>query len=387
MLTATIHTQISDIPASQWDTLRTDDNPFTRHAFLNALETSGCVGDESGWQPLHMALRRNDQVVAVMPLYLKYHPWGEYVFDWAWEEAWAQYGEEYYPKLVTAIPFTPSVGPRLLYDATQVSLNDSITAMTQAVRQLCEEHGLSSWHTLFIPDPIRHHYQNQSLLLRKGCQYHWYNRGYQQFDDFLNTMTSKRRKTIKRERRRRLEQGITLNTLVGQDITAEHLTHFYDFYQLTYLKRGRQGYLNQAFFQQLRQDMPEQLVLVMAYHHQHAVAGALSFQDSHNLYGRYWGCLEEYDSLHFETCYYQGIDYCIDQGLQHFDAGAQGEHKIQRGFEPIATWSAHWIETAMFRPAITHYVTEEQQQMTLHIEELRQQLPFNEEALSKQRQV
>lgn len=383
MRTVTIHTQIGDIPASQWDGLRTDDNPFTRHAFLHALERSGCVGGETGWQPLHLALHQGDKLVAAMPLYLKYHPWGEYVFDWVWEEAWAQYGEDYYPKLVTAIPFTPSVGPRLLFDATQLSLDDSIAAMTQASRQLCEEHNLSSWHTLFIPPTTRHHYQHQSLLLRQGCQYHWYNRGYQQFDDFLNTMTAKRRKTVKRERRRCVEQEITLKTLVGHDITEAHLTQFYHFYQLTYLKRGRQGYLNQAFFQQLRQTMPEQLVLVMAYHHQEAVAGALSFKDRHHLYGRYWGCLEEYDSLHFETCYYRGIDYCIDQGLQHFDAGAQGEHKIQRGFEPIATWSAHWIELPVFRQAIKHYVETEQQQMTQHIQQLRQRLPFHRSSAEK----
>lgn len=377
MQTVTIHTQIREIPASQWDGLRCDDNPFTRHAFLEALESSGCVGGDSGWQPLHLTLHQGDQRVAAMPLYLKYHPWGEYVFDWAWEEAWTQYGEDYYPKLVTAIPFTPSVGPRLLYNPTQISLDHSIGAMTQAIRQLCEEHRLSSWHTLFMPPTTRHHYQAQSLLLRQGCQYHWYNRGYHSFDDFLNTMTAKRRKTVKRERRRCIEQAITLQTLAGHEITAAHLTHFYHFYQLTYLKRGRQGYLNQDFFQQLRQTMPEQLVLVMAYHHQEAVAAALSFRDQHHLYGRYWGCLDEYDSLHFETCYYRGIDYCIDQGLQHFDAGAQGEHKIQRGFEPIATWSAHWIETAMFRQAIKHYVETEQQQMTQHIEQLRQRLPFH----------
>lgn len=380
MVDIKIHASIAELPGAQWNALRQDDYPFMSHEFLLALESTQCVCAETGWQPMHLAIENESgQLTAVMPLYLKSHPWGEYVFDWSWEDAWHHYGLEYYPKLVTSIPFTPSVGPRILFDPS-IYTQERITALfTDAVRQLCRQQGFSSWHGLFIKPSTLPDFTSNQLLAREGCQYHWFNRGYRDFDDYLGTFTSRKRKTVRKERRRIEEQGIHLETLEGNAITPQQLTQFYRFYRLTYLKHGQRGYLSESFFQQLLNTMPDQLLLVLAFHEGHPVAGALSLKDSQSLYGRYWGCTEEFDDLHFETCYYRGLDYCIANGLKHFDSGAQGEHKIARGFEPIPTWSVHWIESPLLRPAVEQFVTEEQQEMELQIEELKTRLPFHQQ--------
>ncbi|SDH87401.1 hypothetical protein SAMN04488136_13341 [Vibrio xiamenensis] len=379
MPTLRIHHQINEIDSNQWDALCDNDYPFLRHAFLLALEESGCVCDDTGWHPLHLSLHQDDQLIAAMPLYLKTHSWGEYVFDWSWQEAWQQAGYEYFPKLVTAIPFTPSTGPRLIYARDKITFDEVLTLFVSTVRELCDEHKFSSWSGLFIPSDSLPTWQSAQLMTRQDCQFHWYNRGYQNFDDFLQTFTSRKRKNVRKERAKIASQNIQLRYYHGEDITPDLLDVFFDFYQLTYLKHGHYGHLNKDFFSRLITCMPEQIVLVMAYIDERPVAAAWSFKDTTTLYGRYWGCEQEFDSLHFETCYYQGIEYCIAHSLDHFDPGAQGEHKIQRGFEPIATWSVHWIATAPFRTAVERFLQQEQQYMQDKMVELASYLPFHQQ--------
>jgi len=376
MLSLKIHHQISEINQADWNRLCGTDYPFLRYEFLHALEATGCVGPEQGWQPLHLSVERAGEIVAVMPLYLKSHSWGEYVFDWAWADAYQQHGMDYYPKLVTAIPFTPAQGPRLGHS---IALEELAPTITQGLKELCQKTGASGWHTLFPEPQIKNSLQDQQLLTRLGSQYHWFNNSFSCFDDFLATFNSRKRKNLRKERTKVQQQGVELTTLSGHEISDTALQQFYRFYQMTYLKRGRQGYLTPEFFEQLRAQIPDQLVLVMASVDQRPVAAALSLRSDDTLYGRYWGCLEEYDSLHFETCYYQGIEYCIREGLTRFDPGAQGEHKIQRGFQPVETWSCHWIQDNDFRPAIARFLNEEEQAMRAQITELTGWLPFRQD--------
>ncbi len=308
-----IFPRIRDIDPAVWNGIAGTTYPFLRHEFLAALEQSGSVGADAGWEPCHVLVQENGVVVALMPMYTKHNSYGEYVFDWAWADAYHRHGVQYYPKLVTAIPYTPASG-------------------------------------LLAGLPLGE---------RLGCQYHWFNRDYRDFDEFLGRFVSRKRKNIRRERRRVAEQGITLRRIAGPDIQASEMEAFYDFYQATYLKRGQRGYLTPEFFYQLRDSMAGQLLLVMAYQDDRAIAAALCMVGDDTLYGRYWGCFEEYECLHFETCYYQGIEYCIERGLARFDPGAQGEHKILRGFEPIETHSLHWIRHPAFRAAIEDFLHRE----------------------------
>ncbi|MBY4675305.1 GNAT family N-acetyltransferase [Marinobacterium arenosum] len=376
MLNIHVHHSLDEIDAHCWNALCGTDYPFLRHEFLQALEQSGSVCAETGWQPLHLRLEQDGSTVAVMPLYLKSHSYGEYVFDWAWADAYQQHGLDYYPKLVTAIPFTPAWGPRLgsrLPDAELMPL------LAQGLKTLAERTGASSWHGLFPSPAQQQAWVAEGLLPRLGCQYHWFNEDYRSFDDFLAHCSSRKRKNLRKERQKIVRHGVKLRRLSGEQISDAQLAQFYRFYQLTYLKRGRRGYLTAEFFQLLRERMPQQLLLVLAEYQDQPVAGALSLRSSDTLYGRYWGCLDEFDSLHFETCYYQGIEYCIEQGLKRFDPGAQGEHKIQRGFRPIETWSCHWIREPGFRAAIEQYLAEEAALVREQIEELSELLPFRKE--------
>ncbi|NVK41666.1 MAG: N-acetyltransferase [Oceanospirillaceae bacterium] len=369
-----IYSRLDEIDQRDWDHLCGTDYPFLRYDFLEALERSGSVTPETGWQPLHLVAYRAGTAVAAMPLYLKSHSWGEYVFDWSWADAYRRHGLDYYPKLLTAIPFTPAWGPRIgCQDGDSARW---LPAMLDAVQQVAERFGASSWHGLFVDPPLRQAMAATDLTLRLGSQYHWFNDGYCDFDDFLARFASRKRKNIRRERQKVSDQAIRLRRIEGDAITERQLSTFYDFYQATYLKRGRQGYLTPDFFRLLRARMPEQLLLVLAERNGEAVAGALSLRSSTTLYGRYWGCLDEYDSLHFETCYYQGIEYCIEKGLDRFDPGAQGEHKIQRGFRPVETWSGHWIAHPGFADAIASAMAEERELMRKQIEELTGWLPF-----------
>jgi predicted N-acyltransferase len=366
------------VDRDDWNAVAGGDYPFLRHEFLLALEESGCTTAESGWQPCHVTLRRAGELIALMPLYLKSHSYGEYVFDWSWAEAWHRHGQDYYPKLLTAIPFTPATGPRLCV-ADDENRHEMTTALFAAVQKLAEDQGLSSWHVLFPTAEEAGQLETLGATTRVGSQFHWFNRGYGSFDDFLGEFNSRKRKSLKRERRRVREQGISLETLEGADVGEADWERFYRFYQMTYAKRsGHGGYLNREFFLQVGDNLPERCVMVVARLEGKPIAGSLCFRSENTLFGRYWGCVEELDCLHFEACYYQGIDYCIRNGLERFDPGAQGEHKIQRGFEPIRTRSSHWIADPGFARAIADFTRRESLHTDAYIDQASSYLPFRE---------
>ena len=369
---------LATMSAGEWDRVAGMDYPFLRHRFLLGLEETGCTTADSGWQPCHVVLRRGEDAIAVMPMYLKSHSYGEYVFDWSWADAWQRSGLDYYPKLVSAIPFTPATGPRLC-----IGQGEDVAAITatvlQAIQQLANKRGISSWHILFPVESVSEELLQLGLHQRVATQFHWFNDGYESFDDFLSTFSSRKRKNLRRERKRVVEQGLRLETRTGGEIQAKHWQQFYTFYQLTYAKRsGHGGYLTREFFTQTAAAMGDQVVLVMAYHGDHPVAGALYFRSSDTLFGRYWGCEREFDCLHFEACYYQGIEYCIANGLQRFDPGAQGEHKIQRGFHPVHTYSNHWIADAQLSAAVGDFTRRELAHVEAYKEQAATLLPFKQ---------
>ncbi|MBL4819848.1 MAG: N-acetyltransferase [Gammaproteobacteria bacterium] len=369
---------ITEVDAQTWNTLVSNESPFLKHEFLLALEQTGCTIRATGWQPHHAIVCHSEadtSVVAVSPLYLKFNSFGEYVFDWSWADAFGKAGVNYYPKFLTAIPFTPCASSRILHDEN-VSQNAVLDALKLAIQSVAEQTGVSSWHVLFPTQAESEALGKHGMSRRKGCQFHWFNRGYQDFDDYLQALNSRKRKNIRKERRSVTGQGIQFETIEGPDITERQWKHFYDFYQSTYLVRGREGYLNQEFFLQVGRTMPKNLVLILAKVGSQPIAGALFFKGGSRLYGRYWGSMEEYQFLHFETCFYQGIDYCIRHGLQQFDAGAQGERKIQRGFEPIETWSNHWISNANFSSAINDFLKQESRYVGSYMAEAEKLLPF-----------
>lgn len=355
--------RLTDIDSVQWNALVGDDYPFIRHEFLSALEETGAVAGPTGWQPAHLVVMDGKTLLALMPLYLKAHSRGEYVFDQTWAQAYHSHGLSYYPKYLTAIPFTPCQGPRLLvktgFDSTPI-----IERLINFIGKLMQDQRVSSWHCLFPDQFLQNTLQNRGCIIREDVQFQWFNRNYRSLDDFLQTLTASKRKMIKRERRKISEQGIRLHRIEGSAITDADWQMFYRFYASTYLKRHAMPYLNLAFFQQLAATIPETMHLVVAIKAAIPVAAALFFVGADTLYGRYWGCEEDYDALHFETCYYQGIEYCIEQGLLRFDSGAQGEHKIARGFEPVTSYSAHWIQDRQFSQAIADFVARER----LHVD-------------------
>jgi len=368
---------MAQVDCKVWNRLAGDAYPFLRHEFLSALEQSASVSEQTGWEPAHLLVMEADELVAFMPLYLKRHSWGEYVFDQQWAQAYRQQGVDYYPKGLTAIPMTPCQGARIVVKAAL----DPI-AVTQLlvdfIKQNAEKLGISSWHCLFPVEQQAERLQSLGLSIREGVQFHWFNRGYSDFNDFLQTLNAGKRKMLKRERRRVGEQGVSLLRIAGPDVTEGQWRAFFQFYTMTYIKRGMQPYLNPAFFQQIAATLAERLLLVLAVKDDKYIAAALSFVGADTLYGRYWGCHEQYNSLHFEVCYYQGLDYCIEHGLTRFDSGAQGEHKIARGFEPITTYSAHWLKEARFAKAIEHFLVREQQATRLYKQDAATYLPFKQ---------
>ena len=374
---------INDCSPKQWDDLFNTDYPFTKHAFLYALETSGCVTPSTGWQPQHITVNENGALIAALPCYLKTHSYGEYVFDWSWANAYQQHGLNYYPKLLAAIPFTPATGPRLAIDnnfATQDDQIKLIQTIDQAIRNKFGLTGISSWHLLFPSETLSSQLQQCQWQQRVGIQYHWFNDNFDSFDDFLQTFKSRKRKNVRKERESVAKQGFEIRIVTGEDIDTQLMGAFYRFYHLTYLKRsGQHGYLNLAFFNALLQDMADSLVMVCAEENGTLIAAALCFKDDKTLYGRYWGCEKEYDFLHFEICYYQGIEFCINKQLKRFDPGAQGEHKIPRGFKPIKTYSNHVILHPEFSQAINRFIDDEKQQIDVDLEHLNSLLPFKSE--------
>lgn len=372
---------IADIDCSAWNAITGTDYPFTRHEFLLALENSGATNRDSGWEPQHLLLHDDaQQLIAVMPLYLKHHSYGEYVFDWSWADAYRRNGLAYYPKLLSAIPFTPATGQRLcVKDSSDFSMICSHVA--NGLSQHAQALELSSIHILFPPEHEKDCYQQFELSTRCGTQFHWFNQGFSSFDEFLATFSSRKRKNLRKERRRVEEQNLRLEIIEGPNISPEVWQRFYYFYQLTYAKRsGHGGYLEQAFFEEIASTMAEHLVLVLAYDDidDQAIAGALNFRSSDTLYGRYWGCIREYECLHFEACYYQGIEYCIAEGLRRFDPGAQGEHKIQRGFTPTETWSNHWVAHPGFKEAIDDFLQRDNTGNQHYMAQADSLLPFKE---------
>ncbi len=385
------YSAIDEIGQSVWNTVCGIDYPFIRYEFLHALETAGQEDGEhgaactrkSGWQPHHAVIYDSGTAIAVAPFYLKYHSYGEYIFDWAWADAYHRNGLNYYPKLLGAIPYSPVTGTRV---AILEQRSDDAAAIYQALasacKQQCTELGLSSCHILFSDKAVSDQLQAHQLMQRHSHQYHWFNRdkhgeAYGRFGDFLAEFKSRKRKDLNKERRQVAEQGVELVRLVGTDIDKRLWDRFYDFYQLTYAKRsGHGGYLPKAFFQRIAQTMPEQLLLVLAIQDDNAIAGALNLFSSTTLFGRYWGCVKEAEFLHFEACYYQGIEFCIERGLEKFDAGAQGEHKVQRGFRPMATWSNHWIGHERFAEAVGDFIDREAEQVKGNIEATEGWLPF-----------
>ena len=367
---------IAKISPDNWNKLVGSDYPFLQYEFLFALEKSGCTTAQSGWKPHHLLVKNNtNKIIALMPLYLKNNSMGEYVFDWSWADAYYQHGVEYYPKLVTSVPFTPSAGPRICIDPSE-SNEELVSYIVNCIKREAELLNCSSWHILFPDKDVSDSLSKLDLPQRQGCQYQWFNKSYTDFDNFLAGFASRKRKNLKKERKKVQENNIQFEWLEGNDISIEQWQCFYKFYQNTYLVRGRPAYLSLAFFLEIARLMPHQILLVLAKKDDAYIAGALSFKDERSLYGRYWGCDEEWQFLHFETCYYQGIEYCIKHNLQKFDSGAQGEHKIQRGFEPVLTYSNHWISHPEFSAAINQFINEEKNHLSQYQKLATKHLPF-----------
>jgi len=366
---------INEVSASEWDALWPTSYPFTRHAFLLALETSNSTNKESGWQVQHLVAHENDTLVFAMPLYLKTHSYGEYVFDWGWADAYARYGMEYYPKLLNAIPFTPATGPRW---ACAQGWEDNLETLFETLIQRATQNNISSLHCLFPCQKTKKIFaENSNYIPRQGCQFHWFNQNFRNFDHYLESFSSRKRKNIRKERKKCEDFDIVF--LDGHQANAEDWELFYQLYHRTYLKRsGRAGYLGRSFFSALAQSMPENILLAQAKHKGDPIAGAIYFRDDECLYGRYWGTKMDIDGLHFETCYYRGIEYAIEHGLSRFDPGAQGEHKIQRGFQSVETCSYHWIADSQFRTAITDFCESEAKHNAHYVSDARTYLPFKE---------
>ena len=370
---------IDQCDSADWDNLFNSDYPFLKHRFLSILESSGSVCAKTGWEPRHLLLEQDEKLVAALPLYLKHHSWGEYVFDHAWADAYHNNGFTYYPKLLTAIPFTPTSGQRIGIAAEQ-KIEELMPHLMHAIQSLANEWDISGWHLLFPEQNTVDQLQKLGAMQRIGIQYHWHNDHYQSFDDFVSTLTSRKRKNILRERRI-AGQELQIKRLVGQQITAEWWDFFHIMYHRTYLKRsGYGGYLTEDFFKHLGDALNDQIMMCVAEQpgeeSNQKVAAALFFFDSNRLYGRYWGCLQEYDFLHFELCYYQGIEFAIEHNLTLFDAGAQGEHKIKRGFKPIKTYSSHWIKHPEFAKAIQHFLNQEIPHINTSISQACELLPY-----------
>lgn len=371
----------TNIDASEWAALLTQGNPFMQRAFHVALYESGCTGDSSGWRPAFVGLRESDAVdaplTALATTYIKDHSYGEYVFDWAWANAYQRAGLSYYPKLVAAAPFSPVTGPRVLLHPNHCG-GQTMRQLANAVLEFAEQQGLSSVHWLFPTQDETRLLESDQWLVRTGCQFHWHNADYGSFEDFLAALTSKKRKNVRRERRHVFEAGIRTEMLTGHDIDAQTWSRFYRFYLGTTYKRGGTPYLNEDFFVRLGRTLGDQIRLLVARRADRMVAAALYLLGDDCLYGRYWGCDQELDHLHFECCYYAPIDFCIAEGIGRFEAGAQGEHKLSRGLLPTTTWSAHWLAHPQFAHAVARFLEEERDHVTQYMQILDDHAPFRQ---------
>jgi predicted N-acyltransferase len=408
-LKAEVIAHIAEVPAADWDALDLSGHPFLKHAFLDALEATGCVGDTTGWLPAHIVVRDEvtRRLVAAVPQYLKTHSWGEFVFDWSWAQSYLRAGLDYYPKQLAAIPFTPVTGPRLLVappslhamragaevidageacdtdpadiparvrqQAAADALRGELATLLQEVATRC---GASGAHVNFTIDADQVALERAGFMRRHDCRFLWRNRGYRTFDDFLGTFRADKRKKVKRERRKVVESGISFRTLRGEEIDRATWSVIFGFSERTFLRHGNGHYLNIDFLVRVAAAMPGTIMVKVAERQGTPIAAAIFFEGGGWLYGRYWGTARHEDSLHFEACYYQGIDYCIEHGLDSFDPGTQGEHKIARGFEPTRTTSAHWLEHTGFADAVARYLERERAATDAYIGSAQEHLPF-----------
>ena len=372
-------TSLAEIPADEWDTCACPESgrpvdPFTTHRFLLALEDSGSTGQGTGWIPRHLTAYLNDQLIAAAPCYAKSHSQGEYVFDHSWADAYMRAGGRYYPKLQLTVPFTPATGRRLLTRAGFETVGQS--ALVQGAVQLTSENQLSSMHITYCTEDEAEAGKSMGLMHRIGQQFHWVNDGYGTFDDFLASLSSRKRKSIRRERKQAQDFGGTIHALTGENITPDHLTAFWHFYQDTGARKWGTPYLTRAFFEIAHETLRHDMLLVMAERNGEWVAGALNFIGANTLFGRYWGCVEDHPALHFELCYYRAIDYAIKHRLARVEAGAQGEHKLARGYMPVATHSLHWIADEGFRTAVAQFLEHEREAVDEDIEVMTSYGPF-----------
>ena len=359
---------INQIPKKDWQQLTYSTCPLLNYEFFKALENSQSVSLEKGWQPHHLTVSHDDKLEGILPLYIKQHSWGEYVFDWDWAQAFERNNLPYYPKLVSTIPFTPVPSEKLL--SAKINQSELFTLLTE----YCQQNQLNSWHLLFCLEEIEE--LPEDVYLRHTVQFHWFNRNYKSFEDFITTFTARKRKNTRKERLSICQQGITIQRLMAKDITKKEIDYFYLVYQLTYLKNGHQPHLSYEFFRQIFNTLKDKVLLIIASHQEQYVACSLFFFDESHLFGRYWGCSESFKNLHFELCYYQGIEFCIERDLQCFNPGTQGEHKIQRGFEAILTHSYHWIKHPNFKEPIKDFCLREQKHLKQYQQQCLQALPF-----------
>jgi predicted N-acyltransferase len=361
---------IADIPAAEWDALAGDD-PMLSHAFFLALQESGCATPQFGWQAQFLTLWQDDHLLGAMPLYLKMNSFGEHVFDFAWAEAYQRYGLRYYPKLVCTVPFTPVTGSRLLAASDEVR-----SLLLKHALQYAKDTGVSSLHCLFLNEADALEAQTQGMMLRQDVQFHWQNPGYRNFDEFLATLSRDKRKRIKQERRRVKEAGIEVQCVTGHHATAEQWAFFAACYLHTLRLHNSPHQLNEDFFQRIGAAIPQHTLLVIATHEGRPIASALNYVTREALHGRSWGTFEFHSGLHFETCYYQAIEYCIAHNIKTFEGGAGGEHKLARGFLPAITRSAHWLAQPQFAQAVENYLVQEADAIAEYVDDLNERSPF-----------
>jgi predicted N-acyltransferase len=369
------HTSIDQLDPKAWNALAGTEVPFLRHEFLAALEHNGCVGPASGWTPAYITLHDAAGLAAAAPAFLKSHSFGEFVFDFSWAEAYAQFGRSYYPKLTVCVPFTPATGARLLL-RPDVAGPPLRRRLAQAIEDFTSANHLSSAHALFFDEADREAFEQAGWLLRRDCQFHWINQGFSDFEQYLATFTAEKRKKTRRERRRVHESGIHFETRFGTDIGPALLDTVYAFHRSTFLRHGHEPYLSREFFSEIARTLGAGLMFKIAMQGTRPVAAAVFFWCPEALYGRYWGSAAEHHSLHFETCYHQGIEFCIERGIRRFEPGTQGEHKVARGFAPALTWSAHHIGDRRFRSAVRDFLVREAAAVDAYASEVGEHVPY-----------
>ena len=392
-----IHAQISQINAEQWNSLVTDNNPFMRHEFLHALEKHECASPKFGWHPCHIGIYEDDKgqskLIAAMPLYAKTNSYGEFVFDHAWSDAYNRNQLEYYPKLVSSIPYTPASGQRLLCEETR--REELYPILIETVQQFCQEQKYSGFHCLFANSDEQDWLESHGLMERHDCQFHWHNQNYSKFEDFLDKLDKKKRKNVRQERRRVEQQPVNIRVLDGHTATEKDWQDFARFYEITFMEKYGTATLNEGFFKEVAEKLPDQIVLVLVDRTEangdevecvkECIAGSLMYRSDTILYGRHWGCSEQVDKLHFEACYYQGIEYCIANKLQHFEPGAQGQHKIARGFVPTLTRSSHWLNNSPFQESIDNFIRHEITNIDAYMKTLKS--PYRDECTGNESEI